>query len=82
MSKSCCPSKPLGPTVQLIPPPKKREKKQIKDTSPFTIPSGANYAFRFDGELKREQNCIFFLASWMLWPVQRQLYHTVLMFLR
>ena len=53
-----------------------------KDIYPFTIPSGTNYTFRFNGELKREQNCIFFLANWMLWPVQRQLYNTVLMFLR
>ena len=37
---------------------------------------------RYDGELKREQNCIYMLASWMVWETQRQLYNNVMMGLR
>lgn len=37
---------------------------------------------RYDGELKQEHNCIYFLSSWMLWGMQRQLYNAVMMALR
>ena len=37
---------------------------------------------REDGELQQEQNCIFYLATWMLWALQRGIYNTVLMLIR
>ena len=37
---------------------------------------------REDGELQQEQNCIFYLATWMLWAYQRGIYNTVIMLIR
>ena len=38
--------------------------------------------YRYEGDLLREQNCIAFLATWMLWSLQRQLVNTIMMGLR
>ena len=37
---------------------------------------------RYDGKLQQERNCIYFLAIWMVWEVQRPLYNTLVMFIR
>ena len=37
---------------------------------------------RENGELQQEQNCIFYLATWMLWAAQRGIYNTVIMLIR
>ena len=37
---------------------------------------------RYDGELQQERNCIYFLAIWMVWETQRQLYNSWIMFIR
>ena len=37
---------------------------------------------RYDGELQQEQNCKLFLATWMLWALQRGIYNTAMMGIR
>ena len=37
---------------------------------------------RYDDELKQEQNCKLFLATWMLWAYQRGIYNTAMMGIR